>query len=453
LVGVVFLLLIALYILTPWASILWGERVIVFALIIQIICLIGGAIVSSVPSFGSWPLDGLLLMLLVHMDETWDRLVAKWHYNRFTKSIVSLQKVLLFHIQATVLLNLDFWASWRTARWVFFAFEFVNLTLRGFLPCNTLLAELGGTIWAPVVLLLVVPLGLFIAVAFTIWIQHLFYDCARRSKTIKKDENHIQHEDDQSHSAQLTLQDHLLNVFLRILYQAYFEVCVIIFGSLRCMNDNIAKKSFSVLYPWMECNISAMIPVAVPFFVLYVIGIPVLFILLLRHYKKDPHVQYWLGFFHENYRVGMTYYEISTFVLRALLAASLVLSGPLVSVGVICILLVTMGLQFILQPYAVEENMWNNNDFDGRLNLASLAVILLTHSQISVISLLLELGSLHNAEVLALTSLVSIINGVFFVLACIFLIRCIFMLWKSVPEKKVLLIENEVLINVAEEDE
>jgi hypothetical protein len=354
------------------------------ALLIQVVALVLGVALSAVPFLANWLLDGLLLILLIQIDESWDRLISSQHHSTYISRVLSGQKIILFYLQATTILNIDFWGPWTGARWVSFSFEFTNLRLRGLLECTPLFAATLNDPRAPLLLVMLTPVVLFVIVAMSAWIQHLLEDCSHRNRLTHPDSEELLAEDASAavHCPSITLQDHLFNTFLRIVYVAYFELCVVSFESLKCSPDAVNPvESWSGMFPWLPCQHSVLAPVAVPFLLLYTLGIPCLFaILLWRHRKKnDAHVRYWLGFVYSNYREGREFYELIALLSRALLAACLVIPSPLTSSFVLLILMGLMTTQLVLQPY--------RSSLDGKLDLLACGAILLTHSQISVVEL------------------------------------------------------------------
>lgn len=445
-IGGILVLLIVLYIVTPCLATKLGLVVFRVAFVIQVIVLILGVALSTIPLLANWVLDALLLILLMQIDESWDRLISTQHHSNYIAGVLSGQKIILFYLQATILLNIDVWGSWAGARWVSYSFEFINLKLRGLLECAPLFSSVYSDPRAPVVLTMITPFVLFVIMAISAWIQHLLEDCARgkSSNGLESEELLAGPKNSSEHvklPPSITLQDHLFNIFLRIFYVAYFELCAILFEALRCSPDPIYPSDwFSGMFPWLPCDHSVLAPVAVPFLVLYVLGIPCLFAALLwRHRKhKDAHVRYWLGFVYENYVEGREFYELLSFLSRALLAACLVLPSPLSSVALLLILMGSMAVQLTLQPY--------KSSLDGKLYLLACAVILLTHSQIAVVeqekehilrlvNLFGEGGAQSTTKLDVLLGFLSILNIGFLLFISLVIVHAVWCLWRKPPSQ------------------
>ncbi len=427
LVGVVFV--VVLYVVQPTVILLHPKTASVFVLLFSLV-LVAGAAVSLF--FGSWILDALMILVLVILDESFDR-VAIGRSTALVSRVLAMQKVLLFHIQATVLLNAEFWVGdlWR---WAFFSLQFVNLNLRGLFACNGLLASFSSSVYADLWRLCLTPVFLFLLLLVLCWIQTLIEDAAREKQAKRKKEmvrppeapreffndseeanlipksgEHVQEHADEELFIP-TFQDRLLNLLFRILYTSYFEVCVFLLLSVKCVPDVLdTQLLFLFNFPWKPCS-DRVWSISVPFLVLYGLGIPFLFgMFLLRNNRDSPKTKYYLSFVFETYRSGRTWFELVAVTERLLLAVALVLPNELVSMGVIALLLVFVLFRLLSKPFKSET--------DELFSVCSLVILAFTHSQIR------ESPISSTQSSLALTVIVSLFNLGFVAAATVVLLK------------------------------
>ncbi len=117
---------------------------------------------------------------------------------------------------------------------------------------------------------------------------------------------------------------------------------------------------------------------AVPFLLLYGIGIPALFaFLILRNHSKGSgeRFRYFLSFAYENYRPSRAWYELVWLLRRFFLAlCATFLPQALKSIGIIALLAAAIALNLVLRPFRDERDNW--------LDVGSMGVLLLTQSQL-----------------------------------------------------------------------
>ncbi len=377
--------------------------------------------------FGNWLLDAFCLVVLVILDESFDRAAIISNKPLLVSRVLSLQKILLFHIQATILLNGEFWRSW-LARWVFFGLQFVNLNLRGFFACNSVFSANSNNVTSELLLVLLTPMVLFFFFMLLAWVQTMLEDVTRAKKDKDqrlRDQGSKRNESSEDEEAALInsgedeplhdapkFQDRLLNLLLRIIYTAYFELCVVILGSLKCTPDMVSGELFMFFFPWLACE-NRPWKIAVPFFVIYCIGVPIVFaILLLR--PKSKRARYYLSFVFENFKRNRSWYELCALLEKLFLASCLTLPDELMKSGILTVLFVFVVLRLILKPY--------KDKAESLINLVSSLLLALTQSQI---------GETVTFQIsLALTVIVTFFNS-FFVFSISF-----YLIWTMVQVLK-----------------
>lgn len=130
----------------------------------------------------------------------------------------------------------------------------------------------------------------------------------------------------------------LLRIVLFLLHVAYFGLVEVIFNQFGCTGGS---PSYLLRYPWIECtlNDSTYRPVfisAICFGVIYVIGIPLLFIAILQYYKKEimnheePSI-WWFEFLFENFKKKFYYFDSLLTLRRAILGFLVTLLGTSLS--------------------------------------------------------------------------------------------------------------------------
>jgi hypothetical protein len=233
---------------------------------------------------------------------------------------------MLFFLQATVILNVRFWTEggWPAARWVVFSLQFINLDLRGLLACTAVLPQFREQTWPSVLLTLVTPIGLFavclVVAAFAKTLEDAALTAeARKQRRLERRVPHrlvlleasseeqgeaggegglaLQAEEEEADEkenahARLSFRDRVASVGLRIASAAYMELCVGVFANLGCSADPIDGSFFSRLFSFVPCGPQQQAvewALSGPFLV-YVIGIPILFGLLLRFRRREPYV-------------------------------------------------------------------------------------------------------------------------------------------------------------------
>ncbi len=180
LLSLVFFANLVFAVLVPCVTVRMGSRAFAKAVFAaQMATLCAGVAMSAVPGLGSWYSDAILLLLLVLLEDTW----SEWSWTRamptprppwsrdaqrcvlFFVLFFFLRRVqiMLFFLQATVILNVRFWTlgGWPAVRWVVFSLQFINLDLRGLLSCTAVLPQYREETWPNVLLTQVTPLGLF----------------------------------------------------------------------------------------------------------------------------------------------------------------------------------------------------------------------------------------------------------------------------------------------------
>lgn len=415
------------FVFEPYFCAKYGIKAAAAILIAQFLILLVGIVLSVVPQFGNWFLDGILVLLLVLIEESCDRFslsnVASHpkHYARF----LTFRKVLLFFLQATLIVNIEFWGHYPGTKWIVFSVQFLNLQLRGFLACFSRFSGLAQTTWAPSLLILLTPLGLFVVTGLIVFLHSVVsefkqQDHGREQKSpayLLMDKEKSESESDRSEARteerrtfSPSLGDRLLSLFVRIMYQAYFEVCLVIFSSFKCSPDKVdVGTTYSEEFPWIECSsthLHQVWGVAGPFLLLYVIGVPVLIVVLLwSHQRKESsRSRFFLSFIEDNFRDGVLSYEFIWLVRRFLLALMVgVLPEELISLGVLVTLSVCIGVQFFLRPFM--------SPIENGLDIISLLVLGCTHGQIPIMRSLQE-----PALRISLFVTVTVVNGLFLVI-------------------------------------
>ncbi len=403
--SIVFVVNLVLFVMTPCVTVRTGSNgfaKVVFVLQVALLC--GGVAMSIVPGLGSWYSDAILLLLVVQLDDTWAEVAGEGNGS----VVQSCQNIMLFFLQSTVILNVRFWTigGWNAARWVVFSLQFVNLGFRGLLSCTSLSGVVLPDTWASVLLTLLTPVGLFAVCVVLAAFAKVMEDAAISAEARKRrrlqlqqrvphklvlleesagdeeglalqDELPKEEEEEEEEGARPSMLDRLASVGLRIANAAYFQLCVSVFSNLGCTSDSIDGQRYSRLFPFVECDARHQAlewSLSGPF-LLYVVGIPVVFWLLLRFKRRAKY----LRFITLSYRKGFEWYELLFFLRRLLLAISIGVAPEGLSHLLIgMILLAAISAQFLLQSFARPIINW--------LDVLSMCAVAVTHSQIAVVA-------------------------------------------------------------------
>jgi hypothetical protein len=419
------------FVFEPYFCAKYGIKAAAAILIAQFLILLVGIALSVVPQFGNWFLDGILVLLLVLIEESCDRFSLSSyadvvghpkHYARF----LTFRKILLFFLQATLIVNVEFWGHYPATKWIVFSVQFLNLQLRGFLACFSGFSRLAQTSWAPSLLILLTPLGLFLVTGLIVSFHSIIsrfnqQDNGREQKSpayllmdteeeSEPESDRIEAKTEETRTFSPSLGDRLLSLFVRIMYQAYFEVCLVIFSSFKCSPDKVdVGTTYSEEFPWIACSsthLHQVWSVAGPFLLLYVIGVPILIgVLLWSHQRKESaRSRFFLSFIEENFRDGVLSYEVIWLIRRFLLALMVgILPEEFVSLGVVITLSACIGVQFFLRPFM--------SPIENGLDIISLLVLGCTHGQIPIMRSLQE-----PALRISLFVTVTVVNGLFLVI-------------------------------------
>eukprot|EP01137_Pigoraptor_chileana_P028726 Opistho-2@12966 len=152
-------------------------------------------------------------------------------------------------------------------------------------------------------------------------------------------------------------------VFLMILDLSYIPILFGIVNAFSCEADPLTGERFSRHYPWMSCDGSAyssLQGIAIASIVVYVVGVPLLFVAALKATASPRFAAYHQrlvtvsGFYSEAYRPGCRYYEIvvlSKRIFFVILSSSNIGSYYTGVVFVFVVLATWVGLTTMLRPF------------------------------------------------------------------------------------------------------
>jgi len=178
--------------------------------------------------------------------------------------------------------------------------------------------------------------------------------------------------------------DVFVYMVLSIALFVYFNVSITVLKVLSCtLYDEAASGLYVNAMPWIACSPSdpsfpALLGLAIPGLLFYVVGIPVWFIYLLYKHRNElnaAHVQRSYGFLYSCYRKERFWWEVVQQLRRVLLAFFLtIVPFTYASLGVVVvmvILVVSIALQHTMRPYATK--------LENRLELLVLYTLLISY--------------------------------------------------------------------------
>jgi hypothetical protein len=322
-----------------------------------------------------------------------------------------------------------------------YSLSFLVLDVRGLLECTQIFSSFEGSSIAPLVVVVLLPLVLFGAMMIISLCQVVFADFARDHRSsVEKERLLVQHHDDEASASSASVvedlqedepalhhtpfvpsfQDRLVNIFLRLSYQAFFEITATLVLALHCVKDDFGG-SWSAQWPWKACTSSfrsSTFPIVISFLILYGLGVPLLFIGTLWRNRsrkgrvRELRVRYFLSFIYENYRTSAEWFE-ATNLCRAILLALAAGLAPTEwrSLLISFVLLGSIFLLLVIRPYRADVELW--------IEVGALTILAITQTQLPVFL------SLHRFRQ-GLFSIIVALNGAFVLITTVVLFHALF---------------------------
>jgi hypothetical protein len=149
------------------------------------------------------------------------------------------------------------------------------------------------------------------------------------------------------------------------LHALYPELALKIFEVFNCQPDPATGFLFMVEEPSIQCQLgSALFVVAVFGFVIYVVGIPLIFsVILIRHRAslQDESVESWVGFLYHAYGSQYWWWDLLGYLRRIVLlcfVTFLPTSSPTSVILISFFLMVLLVVQLWLKPYVSALDNW-----------------------------------------------------------------------------------------------
>jgi hypothetical protein len=170
----------------------------------------------------------------------------------------------------------------------------------------------------------------------------------------------------------------ILNVraFLFMLDFCYLIICTTIFRIFFCSPDPVTGAKYLASAPWIECSVRnstywTMFVLAVIFFILYIIGIPLLLGTLLYHFRYEcskelgddnSDVVLFIGWLHCDFKPEFFYWELVMLFRKAIFAMSISLTSfasYMLPVFVFVILVVSLLVHRHFKPFVtpIDNNL------------------------------------------------------------------------------------------------
>jgi hypothetical protein len=192
---------------------------------------------------------------------------------------------------------------------------------------------------------------------------HVINHTSEEDHSLHHEEDHEDgHHGDHGHGHhQPSLKIEIAQMVVFVCYATLTEVSASVFESLSCTMDPFTGRRYMTDAPAVSCDSDqyyTLERIAWPVFVIWVIGLPLLFAFLLwinRHHLQDHDTEAWLGLLYENYSSECWWWELIWIFRRVSLAlavgffrdtawANVIISALLV--GSICLMLIFEPLKY-----------------------------------------------------------------------------------------------------------
>jgi len=175
--------------------------------------------------------------------------------------------------------------------------------------------------------------------------------------------------EDSFNLAKKKLKYSIITAMLSIVYIAYPSLSGRVFKTLSCSKSPYESRQYMQEFPWIPCEWHSaeyftLYFEAVAGFIMYVVGIPLLFAFLLYKYKDslyEDSVRPWMGFLYENYKVKFFWFEMVWTLRRFVISASIALltaDNPFRSFLVFGVLVTSLIIQYHIKPFV---SAWENS--------------------------------------------------------------------------------------------
>ncbi len=161
--------------------------------------------------------------------------------------------------------------------------------------------------------------------------------------------------------------------FLFLLYASYFELSNHVMSMFNCRSEGSDSASYVEEMRWIRCYTPEhlqLVYAAVPFGLLYTVGIPLLF----WQYLRQPHLSHVVHFMYERYRDKHNKHELLLFFRRILLVIAisfLSAQSELQSICIVSVLMIFAVAQQKRKPFL--------SKIENNLELASLVMLTLAY--------------------------------------------------------------------------
>ncbi|KAM9958212.1 hypothetical protein ACTFIW_001072 [Dictyostelium discoideum] len=168
----------------------------------------------------------------------------------------------------------------------------------------------------------------------------------------------------------------------------YLPLCIYIFQNYPCTKDQVTGESFMSFFPWQECGDNSthnrIMRLTIAFTIIYVIGIPLLFAILLFYNRKrldNPMILTMIGSIYIDYRKSVYWYELVALGRRFFMAVSLALIDPKSSFSIFVVLLVigsSIISQIIFKPYVYRISNYSETIGNSVLLFSYVCILILS---------------------------------------------------------------------------
>ncbi len=301
LVGTAFGVALVVFLFVPQTALvfLWAEMVMFGVLLV---------VVGS----GNWLVIALCVCMIVQIGLQIQNRLRKSRQqpdNRPLLSLASFLKLFIFFLQTNLSVNAEFWQSFD---YLVQSLSFLNLDLAG-AACSEKFAPVYENEWSVFLMKMIFPVALFLSVALLLLCRHAVQILVSKCSCVKKREEETLHH-------QVTLRESVANIGVFLAFVSYYELVEAIVSVFRWSKSRSGVKYLEEL-PWImastsDSEFSSLLICSACFLVLYVVGIPIMFAVLIFQ-KNRGHVGEFLW---ENYKPKYFFFELVWLLRRVSLA-------------------------------------------------------------------------------------------------------------------------------------